>query len=103
VTFEVRQKRIISRFFSNSPVGLKDAVQANYDVILEIRRLLSQCQYTVIPVHNTSNQTPEIPTGVEPEIVPIDVPHAITMIHRGNRIWEGLERIVSQERHFSAL
>jgi hypothetical protein len=103
VTFEVRQKRIILWVFTNSPIGLKDAVQANYDVILEIRRLLSQCHYKVIPVHNTSNQTSVISADGVSEADPIIVPHTITILHRGNKILEGLECIMSHEHHFSVL
>lgn len=54
VIFEVRQKGVMSRVFSRSSVGVKDAVQENYDLILEIRRLLTLCSYTLIPVQNPS-------------------------------------------------
>jgi hypothetical protein len=57
----------------------------------------------VTPVHNTSNQTPVISVDGVSEAEPITVPHTITILHRGNKILEGLERIVSHEHHFSAL
>jgi hypothetical protein len=60
-TISVGQKKIPTRALSKSPLGLKDTVQAHYDLIVKIRYLLSQLDIPYSPIH-TPGQSGHIQT-----------------------------------------
>jgi hypothetical protein len=51
VVIAVGQKRIVSQVFTLPPLGIQDAVQAHYDIILETRHLLAEVLSRIKPIY----------------------------------------------------
>jgi hypothetical protein len=110
VTITLCQKRILHRIFTQSPIGVKDTIQPHYDLILEIRRLLSLCKSCTKAIHvpgqsitvYPKRKSPSSINQLHPEVEHQEVTLAtqiITVHHDTKPIIEGLDRIVHHEHH----
>ncbi len=100
-------KNILTRSLSNSPLGVKDAVQANYDLIMEIQRLLADNRLQFKQLLDAGQ-----PSGRPTETIPVTTPsyqvyweevlpasEIIIILHHSSPIVEGMDRIVHKEWH----
>ena len=115
ITISSNNKRAHRQAFSNSPLGLREAVQANYDILLEIRHLRK-----LIPIPLRSLYAPRTNAGVEnPSLAPpllqllvqqqqttiVHAPmtHTISVQHNGKVLVSNLLPPVKHELHYSQL
>jgi hypothetical protein len=95
-------------------MGIKDTVQAHYDLIVEIRHLLSLLPIPVTPVHIPGQGVMHCTNGNEsmtPQQIPINPSnltekmdtHVITINHNGKAILEGLEKVIHHNVHLPVL
>jgi hypothetical protein len=105
VTIALSQKWIMCRIFTQTPIGVKDAVRPHYDLILEIHHLLSLCNSSTKAIHvpgqnitvHPKRKSPSSISQMHPEVVHQEVTLAtqiITVHHDAQPIIEGLDRIV---------
>jgi hypothetical protein len=75
ITISVSQKRILTRALTKLPMGIKDTVQAHYDLIVEICHLLSLLPIPVTLVHIPGQGVMHYTNGNEsmtPQQIPIN-------------------------------
>jgi hypothetical protein len=108
IAISVSQKRIVKRVLTRSSLGLKDTTQAHYDIILEIRHLLSVLNVPINPIHVPGQMTLKIPTQKQPEThnsvmdttsVERLLSHVVTIYHKGIAITDNLDPLVHHEIH----
>jgi hypothetical protein len=123
IHMECGHKRVLREAFRNCPLGVKTAVQPNYDIIMEIRHLRSRMGISIIPVHNPWSQTTphqqpnsdnfqnpqqkshrhstqmQIPSLVK--IAPFT--HTVTVLKDGSPIFNNLRTTVNKTLHKEAL
>lgn len=100
-------KNILTRSLSNSPLGVKDAVQAHYDLIMEIQHLLADNRLQFKQLLDAGQ-----PSGRPTETIPVTTPshqvyweevlpasEIIIILHHSSPIVEGMDRIVHKEWH----
>jgi hypothetical protein len=114
IIISVGQKKILTRALSKSPLGLKDTVQAHYDLIVEIRYLLSQLDISYSPIHTPGqsghiqpHSQDSLPTTIgrpgSTENTEQLLTNIITLHHNSVTIMEGLDRLVHHAIHKPAL
>jgi hypothetical protein len=108
ITISVSQKKILTRVLTKSPLGIKDTVQVHYDLIVEIRHLLSLLDIPFSPIHipgQRVNHSPSAHKTGEPQHSPLSnigndsekITTNLITIHHGEVITEGLDREIHHD------
>jgi hypothetical protein len=56
IMIECNHKRALQNAFRRSPIGVRDAVQSNYDIILEIRHWRELLRTSLYPIHSPTQR-----------------------------------------------
>jgi len=107
-TLVANHKRALQNAFREGPLGIQDAVQPNYDIIVEIRNWRTKISSRIVTVHEKLISKPlglaSESTSHKDHPPPILLNTTIiSVMYRGNPIVENLKGIITDENYRNPL